>query len=68
MVHFIIELERVLVVVHQVQGIQSPLHIPVLQAPDRVADMAQIALGSLVGEQNLIVPVQPDEIVLAFAE
>ena len=68
MVHFIIELERVLVVVHQVQGIQGPLRIPVLQASDRVADMAQIALGSLVGEQDLIVPVQADEIVLAFAE
>ena len=68
MVHFIIELERVLVVVHQVQGVQGPLHIPVLQASDRVADMAQIALGGLVGEQDLIVPVQADKIVLAFAE
>ena len=68
MVYFIVKLECVLVVIYQIQGIQRRRHILAFQTADRVTDMAQIALGSLVGEQDLIVPVQPDEIILTFAE
>ena len=67
-IYFIVKLERILIVVHQVQGVKSPSDVLIFQTAHCIADMAQIALGSLVGEQDLIVPVQPDEIVLAFAE
>ena len=67
-IYFIVKLERILIVVHQIQGVKSPSDVLILQTAHCIADMAQIALGGLVGEQDLIVPVQADKIVLAFAE
>ena len=68
MIYFIVKLERILIVVHQVQGVKSPSDVLIFQTAHCIADMAQIALGGLVGEQDLIVPVETDKIVLAFAE
>ena len=68
MIYFIVKLKRILIVVHQVQGVKSPSDVLIFQTAHCIADMAQIALGGLVGEQDLIVPVETDKIVLAFAE
>ena len=67
-IYFIVKLERILIVVHQIQGVKSPSDVLIFQTAHCIADMAQIALGGLVGEQDLIVPVETDKIVLAFAE